>query len=480
VLSKLESYLFGFFLLVLVWAPLPFASNRVWSGALLTGLLGLLFCGWLLLFALGRAELDSLVWRRARWPVALLVVIQLWVFLQIQPIPREWVQLLSPQAYAWHIKGGWLTLSLDPEAGRYYLLRGCAITMGFFLAVALVNSHKRVKLLMQVLVVSGTFQATYGAFMVLSGLELGFFVEKYTGVGVATGTFVNRNHLAGYLVMCLSVGIGLLLSQLTPSTAVSWRDRAREWLQLLLSPKIRLRLYLALMVVALVLTRARMGNIAFFVSLGLAGVVALTTGRRFSWRTLIFLASLLIVDLLILGKWFGFDQLAQRLEQTNPATESRAWSNEYSIDYIKDFPLTGSGSGSFYGVFPNYQAADLAGFHLHAHNDYLEFAAELGIPALLLLLGFAGLSLWNAWCTQRSRRNALYKGAGFAATMTLCWAAIHSTTDFNLQIPANALTFVVIAALAFICRELKGPVSGSRPAGSVTARGPVRQKTNNG
>ena len=71
------------------------------------------------------------------------------------------------------------------------------------------------KTLLQVLVFSGTFQAAYGAFMVLSGLELGFFVEKYVGQGVATGTFVNRNHFAGYLVMCLSAGIGLLLSQLS-------------------------------------------------------------------------------------------------------------------------------------------------------------------------------------------------------------------------------------------------------------------------
>ena len=289
--SKLEPALFAAYMAILVWVPLPFASNRIWGGALLALLVLGVLSGWLLLFMSGRAQINANVWRRARAPLALLVLVQLWVFLQLLPLPRPIVEALSPQAYAWHIKEGWLSLSLDREYGKYYLLRGCAFTAGFFLTIALVNTHDRVKMLLQVLVFSGTFQAAYGAFMVLSGLELGFFVEKYVGQGVATGTFVNRNHLAGYLVMCLAAGIGLLLSQLATESSPNWKERIRRWLRLLLSSKIRLRIYLAVMVIALVLTRARMGNIAFFTALGLAGAIALYTGRRFSTRVVAFLAS---------------------------------------------------------------------------------------------------------------------------------------------------------------------------------------------
>ena len=453
--ERLEPALFAAFMAILVWAPLPFASNRIWGGALLVVLVGLVFCAWLTLFLLRRVEINPEVWRYARLPLALLLLVQLWVFVQTLPLPRPVVELLSPQAYAWHIEAGWLSLSLDREYTLYYLLRGCAYTAGFFLALVLVNSQRRVKILLQVLVFSGTFQATYGAFMVLSGLELGFFVEKYAGVGVATGTFVNRNHLAGYLVMCLSAGIGLLLSQLAVDSAHSWKERLRRWLHLMLSPKIRLRIYLAIMVVALVLTRARMGNIAFFTSLAVAGALALYAGRRFSWRVVAFLASLFVVDMLILGKWFGFDKLLARLEQTNPATEARVRSSEYAFDYLGDFPLTGSGGGSFYGIFPNYQPADFQAFHLHAHNDYLEFAVELGVPFACVLGAFVALAFWSAYRVQCDRRTPLYKGAAFAVTMTIVWAAIHSTSDFNLQIPANALTFITILALAFISRGLK-------------------------
>jgi O-antigen ligase len=453
--DRLEPALFVALMAILVWAPLPFASNRIWGGALLVVLLGLVLCAWLALFLFRRVEINPEVWRYARLPLGLLLLVQAWVFVQTLQLPRPLVEMLSPQAYAWHIEAGWLSLSLDREYTLYYLLRGCAYTAGFFLALVLVNTQRRLRILLQVLVFSGTFQAAYGAFMVLSGLELGFFVEKYAGQGVATGTFVNRNHLAGYLVMCLSAGIGLLLSQLATESAHSWKERMRRWLHLMLSPKIRLRIYLAIMVVALVLTRSRMGNIAFFTSLGVTGALALYAGRRFSWRVVAFLASLFVVDTLILGKWFGFDKLLARLEQTDVSTEARVQSSEYALNYLADFPLTGSGGGSFYGIFPNYQPADFSAFHLHAHNDYLEFAVELGIPVTGLLGAFVALAFWSAYRVQRDRRTPLYKGAAFAVLMTIVWAAIHSTSDFNLQIPANALTFVIILSMAYIARGLK-------------------------
>ncbi|MEP5570017.1 MAG: O-antigen ligase family protein [Halioglobus sp.] len=450
---------------VLVWAPLPFASNRAWGGGLLAVLLGLILLGWLMLLLAGKAQLRMQTWQAARLPLLLLGLVQTWVLIQQVPLPRSIIEWLSPQSFAWHIDSGWLTVSLDTAATRFYLLRGCTIAAAFFLVLALVNSPNRLKLMLQVLVFSGTFQACYGAFMVLSGLELGFFVEKYAGQGVATGTFVNRNHLAGYLVMCLSAGIGLLLAQLVPTRSTGWKDRLQRWLQLMLSPRIRLRIYLAIMVIALVLTRSRMGNVAFFTSLGLAGALYVYAHGRFSVRILSFLASLALVDALILGRWFGFDKLVERLGKTNLETEGRVWSNAYTIDYIEKFPITGSGAGSYYGVFPNFQPADLVGYYNHAHNDYLEFAAELGIPAVVLLMAFVAMAMAASLKAMR-RGTPLYRGVGFCVCMTICWAALHSFADFNLQIPANAVTFASILAMGYVAVSLRGKGTNAVLSGS--------------
>jgi O-antigen ligase len=452
--APLEGALFAALLAVLVWAPLPFGSNRIWAAMVLSTLLAGLTAGWLLLWLSGRTRLEAGVWRRGRWPLALLLLVQFWVWLQTVPVARPWVECLSPLAASWQFAEGPLPLSLDPEQGRLHLLRGLGLSAGFFLTLALVNSPSRVRLLLQTLVLSGTAQAVYGAAMVISGWELGFLVDKYAGRGAATGTFVNSNHLAGYLILCLAAGIGLLWSQLAGKGVSSGRERLRGWLRLLLSARLRLRVCLAVMVIALVMTGSRMGNLAFFAAVGLAGAAVLAAGGRFSIRAALFLGSLLIVDMLILGRWFGLDRLLARVQQTTPLADGRADYLAPTLDYLQSFALTGSGAGSFYGLFPNFQPPDVPGLVEHAHNDYLEFAVELGVPALLVLAAIVLVGVWQAWRVVRDRHLPIYRGASFAVLMACCWLAIHSVADFNMQIPANALTFCVILALAWVCRGL--------------------------
>jgi len=77
-----------------------------------------------------------------------------------------------------------------------------------------------------------------------------------------------------------------------------------------------------------------------------------------------------------------------------------------------------------------------------------------------VLLLFTILALWSAYKVLQ-RHTRIYKGAGYAVVMSIVWAAIHSISDFNLQIPANALTFVVVLSLAFSCRGLRGGGGGA-------------------
>ena len=75
---------------ILVWAPIPFASNRPWASALLFVLLAAILCAWLLLYGLGKADLDRHTWQQARLPLLLLACVQTWVFVQTLPLPRPW------------------------------------------------------------------------------------------------------------------------------------------------------------------------------------------------------------------------------------------------------------------------------------------------------------------------------------------------------------------------------------------------------
>ena len=170
--------------------PLPLGSNRDWAVGVLVTWVGVIGLGWVVL-----------QWR------------------QEPPAPRNpaWhpalgMALLLGCSQAW-VAVQWLGgLTADVGATFQYLMLGLSYSLLFVLVVALFRTRRRLTLLLAVIVASGTLQAFYGAFMTLSGFEWLVVERKTSYLGDATGTFVNRNHLAGYLEITLACGIGLLLA----------------------------------------------------------------------------------------------------------------------------------------------------------------------------------------------------------------------------------------------------------------------------
>ena len=326
-------------------------------------------------------------------------------------LPTGLLSILSPQAAEIVVATqSYPSLSLDVYATRQSTLKTLSYLLFFCLTLLLVTDKSRISKVLQVLVIGGVFQAAYGALMTLSGLEYGFFVDKIAGIGLATGTYVNRNHLAGYLEMSLAAGVGLMLSQLSRTAATSWRDSVRRLLRTLLGSKARVRLALVVMVIGLVLTRSRMGNVAFLTSLTVVGGFYLIAGRKLSGRMIAFFASLLIVDVVVVGNFFGIERVAERLQQTSAETEDRDNVASDTLVMVQDFPLTGTGAGSFYAVYPMYTSGvKTPGLTDHAHNDYLQFASAFGL-LMSVALGAAVLaSLWCTVCAMLKRRDRCWQ-----------------------------------------------------------------------
>jgi len=416
----------------------------------------LLFFLWLLKFQLGQVKLTPVFYKSK----AIIIILMLWlVYIAFQciPLPISVIELLSPEAAHLHslasIEVTTATLSVAPHLTVISLLKSISYFVIFLLTVLLVRRDKRLRWLAYTIVFSGLFQAFYGSIMLLSGVDSLIFEKKYY-MDVATGTFVNRNHLAGYLEMTLAVGIGLLISQLKDSTDVTWKQRLRSLFKWLLSGKMLLRLFLVIMVIALVLTHSRMGNTGFFASMMIAGVIALIFKKHATRSTVILLVSLLVIDMFIVGAWFGIEKVAERIQGTSMDTITRDEVNEYTLHYWENYLWTGSGLGTYYLTFPKYREHDIRAFFDHAHNDYFEFGVETGIIGLLLVGSCFLLSLWVALLAQYKRRNPLNRGISFSVVMALIAILIHSTVDFNLQIPANAATFMVIMAMGWIAYYL--------------------------
>lgn len=136
----------------------------------------------------------------------------------------------------------------------------------FCLALLLVRSPQPIRSFAFTLMISRVIQSADGIIQVLA-------TSQET---VASGSFVNRNHFAGYLEMTLAVGIVMLAGgRRTHNEFSHWRDWLRSGSSFLLSEKAPLRIGIMIMALGLILSRSRMGNSAFMSSLTVAGLICL-------------------------------------------------------------------------------------------------------------------------------------------------------------------------------------------------------------
>lgn len=443
------------YLILLVWVPIPLGSNRPWSWAVLELWVLSLSMAWLAGYMRG-SYVCGPAFQNSR-PVLLCAVAWLgYVWLQLLPLPVDMLAWISPEAARWHRAAAepaalrLAPLTLDRHATLDGACKSTAYVAFFMLSLVLLQSRDRIRVASYALILSGVLQALYGAFMALQG-----------SAGVASGTFVNRNHYAVYLVMCLSVGIGVLIASLSGERSGSWRLFFRNMVRWMISPKMGLRLLLVTMVIALVLTRSRMGNMAFFISLFATGVIGLMLSKHATRSMVVLLVSLIAIDVFIVGAYFGTEQVVERIGQTTTETEDRDEVANYALSMWKDYPVFGAGLGSFPVVFPRYSGEGTPASYTHAHNDYLEFGAEVGMVGLAILGLMVVMSFAAALRAQYLRTDPVMRGLSFAAMMGIIALMIHSSVDFNLQIPANALTFMQLLAFAWISLLHVEPEDGS-------------------
>lgn len=435
--------LFVFYLALLLWAPIPLGSNRPWGWAILELWVFVLAIWWLFGFARGRTPLSSAL--KGAWPALLCASLWLgYVWLQLLPLPLELLKSFSPEAARWHAAAAWpvptsaAPLTLDQYGTLDGALKSAAYVAFFALSLALLDRRQRIAAAAHTLVLSGFAQAMYGGLSALA-----------SGPGAfAHGSFINQNHFAGYLGMCLSMGLGMLIGSLTGKVSRSWKQFLRNIVEWILSPRMRLRLALVVMVIALVLTRSRMGNTAFFVSMLVTGGIGLLLSKRATRSMMVLIATLVVVDIFIVGAYFGVERVVERIQRTEIETERPEAVR--ALEVWKDFPVFGSGLGSFSVVFPRYSGPGLVEHYTHAHNDYVQFACETGIVGVGLLGLLVMMSFAAALRAQYVRQDPLMRGVSFGAMMAIIALGIHSAVDFNLQIPANALTFMLVLAFAWI------------------------------
>jgi len=381
------------------------------------------------------------------------------VLLQVCPLPQSLLRFVAgreiPQT---NIRRGYL--SFEPYATRTHFLILLACFIAFYFAQMVSQDRRRKQFFIGSLVALGTFEAFYGLVQYLSGWQQIFAYVKKFDLEEATGTYINRNHYAGFLEMIVPFSLAWVFYEYA-----KFRDaRAsginfRNWIAKSAIQRLVLSLAVSVVLsVALVFSRSRMGILAAASSMLI--IFALVVISRFHGRMGSLLAATFIVLSICLAAWIGPGPIVSRFQTVNEeyslGGQSRLSMWRDALPLIKQHPWLGTGLGTFPIAYTSGQTAFLSQFVNHAHNDYLELAADLGIPAALVLFGSILFILGRAIRSFLTGERDFERIVALGCVGSIVAILLHSFADFNLYIPANALLFSAILGLAISARNPSG------------------------
>lgn len=331
-------------------------------------------------------------------------------------------------------------------------------------------------------------------------------LEPVAVPGRASGPFANPNHFAGWLEMVIPIGVAYLgavalrlgrhIARMARSSQAMGVQPRRAWASALASHQRSFWLPLLvagavlLMLVAHFATHSRGGTMSLFVGLAVVGLGFASrsrSGRSRASRAAggAIVAALVLLSLVSVASWARLEDQVDTGAQAPGGDVSLMTRIAVSAEgrgIVADYPLFGTGLGSWLHAFERYQAPPVeGGIWQHAHNDYLELAAETGllgfaIAAWFAILVAAGVRAGGRTASGAARAADRPPGfetadwrAAFARPTWLRFGAcggiaailVHSFVDFGLRLPANLLLLLVLAAMLVLTRPAV-PARGSR------------------
>ena len=442
--------------------PLPFTGLRVEIRNLYAALACLL-AGFVLLRA-GRGPERLLAAAVAAFPAFLAF--------QLLPLPAGILGMLAPaNLSSWRTTWpgplgdcardivppdppAWLPVSLDPVSTRVTLFLVVAGGLVFLAARALVRTDARWReRLLWILAGFATAEAVYGIAQWGAGTPHVLWQVKQAYRDCASGTLINRNHFA----MLVYLGLGATLSLLA-----LLEDRRRRGDEEDPGRETFLRTVLAVMVgvqfAAILASKSRAG-LAAAALVVFPFLPRLVLRGRGPSRAVVLLVLLLLAAPAVLLVGPDVAERVARLPLEWESPSGRGAVLRASLAIVREFPLLGTGGGTFSLVFSRWRTEGIQSRYSFAHDDYLQVLTEGGVVGLVLAL--LPVLVVGALFLRSIRREERERGFPVPWPLAVALGALllHELVDFSLQIPSNAL-LVAVAAPLLLPRN-----PGIRPAG---------------
>jgi O-antigen ligase len=371
----------------------------------------------------------------------LLLAFHVLVLVQLVPLPPFLLHLVSPGSFAHYNDRLLLPLaSFRPiSVSPADTLRGLCFLAGFSLLFGAVfrefEGVRWRRRLAYMVVVVGLAMTVVGLVQSAYGTKRIYGLVHTIYDWAIFGPYVNRSHFAGYIVMAIPLAVAFALEALF-ALRRDWKRRRRGFVALggpEANAFVRRSVEAVMLLVGLIASRSRGGVVAFAASMA---ALPLTSRHRRAALGVVLLVALLGLP------WLGLGEIVRGFESRGiQGSRIDLWRD--MLPMFPHFPVLGSGFNAFGTAYAPYQGIWRSDFIGEAHNDYLQVLFDTGLVGASL---FALIFLRSLGAAALAARRTAFGVGLFGALFAL---AVHALVDFNWQVPANAATYVALAALAF-------------------------------
>lgn len=171
-------------------------------------------------------------------------------------------------------------------------------------------------------------------------------------------------------------------------------------------------------------------------------LAAFTPARSKNRESACLLAAFVIATL-GLGWYFGWATLAPRMELIGGGFQDRAVLHDSAEPMARDYPLYGTGPGTFATVFQLYRYSDNVYWSEQVYDDWLETRITFGWLGFGLLLAALGLTVARGFLPGGVRPRQLV----FCSWVALGGCLVHARFDIPFQIHSTLFLFLLICAM---------------------------------
>ena len=205
------------------------------------------------------------------------------------------------------------------------------------------------------------------------------------------GPYYNYDHFAGFMELCAPLAAASAVANISHSSF----SRPKGWVKKILwfstmeaNQTLRYIFCAMLMAAAIFMSTSRGGIMSFCISQVIFfSVIMFKTRRRKKGQRFLFLLITLGILTSIFVLWLGHKEFLDRFKMTSlekilkmeGQDARRLMFYRDTIAMTQNYPVLGTGLGTFGSAFPRYRTFDYTLDHLrYAHNDYLQLTAEMG------------------------------------------------------------------------------------------------------